>query len=134
MYSWTNGYYGYFIILANRFLKDEGKLALVLPASVLNADGLLKVKEFLTTNYHIEHIITTWQRAAFSENAQFREVLLIAKKEMSRPEDFCVITELKVLPRDLSEAKKIAEKLFKHLTLENTAWFVMTQICKFRYL
>ncbi|MEM3830318.1 MAG: N-6 DNA methylase [Conexivisphaerales archaeon] len=107
------GYYGYFIILANRFLKDGGRLALVLPASVLNADGLLKVREFLTTNYHIEHIITTWQRAAFSENAQFREVLLIARKEASKPKDVCVVAELKVLPHDLSEAKKIAEKIIQ---------------------
>jgi len=106
------GYYGYFIILANRFLKDGGRLALVLPASVLNADGLLKVRKFLADQYHIEHIITTWQRAAFSENAQFREILLIAKKKVNKlKDDVCTITELKILPHDLTEARNIAEKI-----------------------
>lgn len=107
------GYHGYFILLADHFLKNEGRLTLVLPASVLNADGFLKIREFLTTHYHIEHIITTWQRAAFSENAQFREILLVAKKkETGVPTNaICTVTELKSLPCDLEEAKKIAEKI-----------------------
>jgi len=106
------GYHGYFLLLADRFLKNEGRLALVLPASVLNADGFFKIREFLVNNYHIEHIITTWQRAAFSENAQFREILLIGKKMSKAPVNVtCVVTELKSLPCDLEEAKKVAEKL-----------------------
>ncbi len=77
-------------------------------------DGLLKVREFLTAHYHIEHIITTWKRAAFSENAQFREVLLVAKKEASKIKNaICTITELKVLPHDLNEASKMAEKIIQ---------------------
>ena len=108
------GYHGYFMILANRFLKNEGRLALVLPASVLNADGFLKIRELLTSHYHIEHVITTWQRAAFSENAQFREILLIARKKASVPANaICTVTELKSLPRDFQEAKKIVEKIKK---------------------
>ena len=109
------GYHGYFILLAHRFLKNEGRLALVLPATVLNADGFLKIRELLTSSYHIEHIITTWQRSAFSEGAQFREILLVAKKKEhgSSDEDVCVVSELKQLPQTLEEAKEFADKIRK---------------------
>jgi len=103
------GYHGYFMLLANRFIKDAGRLGLVLPASVLNADGFLKIRELLLSKYQIEHIITTWQRAAFSERAQFREILLIAKKEdVVSEEGICAVTELKKLPRSLEEARAFA--------------------------
>jgi len=102
------GYHGYFILLADRFVKQGGRLALVLPASVLNADGFLKIRELLVNNYHIEHIITTWQRAAFSEGAQFREILLIAKKEHFKSKyGKCVLSELKKLPSNLKEAEAL---------------------------
>jgi len=104
------GYHGYFILLANRFIKDGARIGLVLPASVLNADGFLKTRELLCSRYHIEHIITTWQRSAFSESAQFREILLIARrKEGEVPEEgICAITELKRLPKNLEEARTFA--------------------------
>lgn len=107
------GYHGYFILLADRFLKKEGRLALVLPATVLNADGFLGIRKILKERYQIEHIVTTWQRSAFSEATQFREILLIAKKlEREAPDDALVgITELKKLPRDLEEARQFAEKI-----------------------
>jgi len=109
------GYHGYFILLAHRFLKSEGRLALVLPASVLNADGFLKIRELLTSSYHIEHIITTWQRSAFSEGAQFREILLVAKKKEhgSSDGDVCAVSELKRLPQTLEQAKEFANKITK---------------------
>ncbi|MFQ6068883.1 MAG: N-6 DNA methylase, partial [Candidatus Bathyarchaeia archaeon] len=107
------GYHGYFMLLADRFLKNGGHLALVLPASVLNADGFRKIRELLTHSYHVEHIITIWQRAAFSEGAQFREILLIAKKKElgASDDDVCAVSELKRLPHNLEEAKEFADKI-----------------------
>ncbi|MFQ6068843.1 MAG: N-6 DNA methylase, partial [Candidatus Bathyarchaeia archaeon] len=107
------GYHGYFLLLANRFLKNGGRLALVLPASVLNADGFQKIRELLTNYYHVEHIVTTWQRSAFSEGAQFREILLIAKKRDrgASKDSICAISELKRLPHNLKEAREFADKI-----------------------
>jgi hypothetical protein len=110
------GYYGYFILLADRFLDDGGRMALVLPATVLRITSCDGIREFLTERYDIEFIITTWHRAAFSEAAQFREILLVARK---RPPDkavrkggrLCTVVTLKIIPRSHEEAYKLADQI-----------------------
>jgi hypothetical protein len=106
------GYHGYFILLADRFVKDMGRIALVLPATVLNADGFQGLRKFLTERYSIEHIVTVWQRAAFSEGAQFREILLVARKQKpSMKSKACAVTELKRMPNGMQEARDFATKM-----------------------
>jgi len=108
------GYHGYFILLADRFVKDMGRIALVLPATVLNADGFQGLRKFLTERYSIEHIVTVWQRAAFSEGAQFREILLVARKQKPSMDSIpCAITELKRVPKGMQEAREFALKMQK---------------------
>jgi len=108
------GLYGYFILLADRFTKENGRIAFVLPASVLRIQSTLGVRRLLLENYHIEYIITTWKRAAFSEGAQFREVLIVAKKlgRKIKNHDYpCGIVKLKTLPIDLGESKRLANMI-----------------------
>jgi len=112
------GLYGYFVFLADRFTKDGGRIALVLPATILRIGSTLMLRKFLTTHYHIEYVVTTWQRAAFSEGAQFREILLVAKKlAMAGRKDLNVqglrsnIVTLKRLPKNVGQAIGFAEKI-----------------------
>jgi len=105
------GLYGHFIFLADRFVKDGGRIAFVLPATVLRVKSARGVRQLLTEEYCIEHIITTWERAAFSEGAQFREILLVAKKTKPQRESRCIITSLKKLPRSIEEARECAQKI-----------------------
>jgi len=62
------GYYGYFIFLADRFLKEGGRMALVLPATVLRIKSCEGIRRLWAEKYHVEYIITTWFRSAFSES------------------------------------------------------------------
>jgi len=105
------GLHGYFILLADRFLKPGGRLALVLPATILRINSTKGIRSMLTENYEIEYIITTYQRAAFSEGAQFREILLIAKKSTSLKNQPCTIIFLKNLPKDATSAINLANKI-----------------------
>jgi len=105
------GLYGYFILLADRFVKDGGRIAFVLAATVLMAKSAKGVRKLLNEEYCIEHIITAWERAAFSEGAQFREILLVAKKTKPQRESRCVITSLKKLPRSAKEAREYGWKI-----------------------
>jgi type I restriction-modification system DNA methylase subunit len=108
------GLYGYFIFLADRFTKENGRIAFVLPASVLRVQSTLGIRKFLIENYHIEYIITTWQRAAFSEGAQFREVLIVAKKlgdKLNANDYSCGIVKLRTLPTGLKHSKEMASKI-----------------------
>lgn len=108
------GLYGYFIFLADKFTKESGRIAFVLPASVLRVQSALGIRRLLTESYHIEYIVTTWQRAAFSEGAQFREILLVAKKlsdGMKVHDCSCGIVKLKTLPSGLEQARELANKM-----------------------
>ena len=104
------GYYGYFVLLADKFIKKDGRIALVLPATLLRLASTEGVRRLILENYQLEHIISTWQRAAFSEGAKFREILLIARKPRTRKQAFkpTTLTILKKLPQSLGDAKNIA--------------------------
>lgn len=105
------GYHGYFILLADRFLKDGGKMALVLPATVLRVKSYEGIRKLLAENYHIEHIITTSRRSAFSESTMFREILLVAKKSTADKDAKTIVTVLKKLPRTLVESREMAKAI-----------------------
>ena len=74
------GLHAYFILLANEFLKKDGKLAFVLPATTLRIESLMNLRKFLVENFEIEMIISSNQKSSFSDGSSFREILLIAKK------------------------------------------------------
>jgi hypothetical protein len=105
------GYFGYFILLADRFLKDGGRMALVLPVTVLHRDSAEGIRRLWAEKYELEYVITTWQRYAFSESTYFRDMLLIAKKK--RPSDNAIvkICILKKMPDTFTKARQLAEKL-----------------------
>jgi len=105
------GYFGYFIPLADRFLKKNGKMALVLPATVLRIKSCEGIRKLWAKHYHVEHILTTWRRSAFSESVRFREILLIATKCKPPKNAKTIITVFKKLPKTPKEARKIAESI-----------------------
>ena len=111
------GYYGYFILLADRFLNEGGRMALVLPATVLRVRSCGGLRKLWSQKYHIEHIITTYYRSAFSESVRFREILFVARKFSSKFSSTGVmkttVTTLKRLPKTLTEARDLADKI-KH--------------------
>jgi type I restriction-modification system DNA methylase subunit len=108
------GLYGYFLPLADRFLKNDGRIAFVLPATILRIKSTENIRKWLLNNYQIEFIITTWQRAAFSEGAQFREILLVAKKTKRKSDnELCTVVHLKEIPKNLEEAKAISNIIRK---------------------
>jgi len=117
------GYYGYFIFLADKFLKENGRIALVLPATILMAKSCQGIRKFLSDNYYIEYVITTHQRSAFSESVRFREILLVAKKLSSPVKNVgdapTKIVILKRLPSSLIEARESANLIREVVDFEN---------------
>jgi tRNA1(Val) A37 N6-methylase TrmN6 len=107
------GLWGYFLLLGDRFVKQGGRVALVYPARFLGATSAKQIRQFLLANYDIDYIITSWQRAAFSESARYREILLIMRKDHNEKcgKPTCRIVNLKSLPRTLEEARSLAEEI-----------------------
>jgi hypothetical protein len=107
------GYYAYFILLADRFLEEDGRIAFVLPATVLRVQSCEGVRKLLAKKYHVEFLITNVSRSAFSESTRFREILLVARKLAPRkktPDQTCVAV-LKELPNSIEGARSLAFSL-----------------------
>lgn len=74
------GYYGYFILLADRFLKEGGRLAFVLPAAFLRTRSAESIRKLISERYNIEYVITGKEKLNFSEATWRREILFVARK------------------------------------------------------
>jgi len=106
------GLHGYFILLADVFLNVGGRLAFVLPATVLRLRSMEGLRKFLVENYRLDQIITTEQRSAFSEAARFREILLIATKTKENLRTSkCLFVNLKRIPVDVADADFLADEI-----------------------
>jgi tRNA1(Val) A37 N6-methylase TrmN6 len=90
-------YWSYFVLLADRFLKTSGRMALVLPASILRQPTFSGLRKLLNDRYSIRFVVATEYRSAFSESASFREVLLVAEKRNGVKKS-AVFASLDVLP------------------------------------
>ena len=108
------GYYNYFILLADRFLKTNGRMALVLPATFIRALTSKNVRKLLLDNYSIEWIISN-KELNFSESTWRREILLVARKsENKNGKDKTAFVTLNRLPQNEGEVLKFFTKLQSH--------------------
>ena len=96
----------YFVLLADRFLRPGGRIAMVLPDSILDQDSAAGVRKFLSQKYQIEFIIQAGHRLAFSEDAAFLEILLVARKRSrgtsNRP---AIVARLGIKPTDANSGE-----------------------------
>lgn len=97
--SGEQSFFGYFIALGDRFLKDGGRLAMVLPATVLRQLSSKGVRSLLGDRYEVEFVIQSGLRLAFSESTDFREILLVAKKAVpAQDQHDCLMATLASRP------------------------------------
>ena len=105
-------FYGYFILLADKFLKDQGKMGVIVPAAILVVKSSEGLRRLLTNDYVIEYIITTRDRFGFSESSSFKEVILIARKEKNIQKNCRTkIVFIKQFPRSMSDANILSDEI-----------------------
>ncbi|TET89430.1 MAG: SAM-dependent DNA methyltransferase [Methanomassiliicoccales archaeon] len=93
--------FGYFILLSDRFLANNGRVALVLPVSFLRQLSSQGVRNLISSEYQIEFIVQSGFRLAFSEDTAFPEILLIARKVGAESaKGPCVLARLDVMPSE----------------------------------
>lgn len=80
--SSTAGLGSVFTAVADRHLKDRGRLALVLPAATTTGVAWEKTRTLLANGYVLEFLVASHdpERWNFSENTDLSEVLLVARK------------------------------------------------------
>jgi hypothetical protein len=81
-----------FMVLADKLVKDRGRIAAVLPTSILSRPSWSDIREGLVKNYSIEYIVISWAPGTpnFSSDTRLREILLVARKSREK-------TNLKVI-------------------------------------
>jgi len=108
------GLWGHFIALADVFLKENGMFGAVIPINVLRGRESREAREIIFKQWLPLYVIKPSINYGFSEYAEYRDILVIAKKTREKPQDhkvkFCIIKEdLNKLTE--SEAKWIAEQI-----------------------
>lgn len=73
-------YCSYFFFLADKFLEQGGRMAVVCPATVLNKESDQGVREMLVEEYNVEYIFAREDAPNYSEDTDLREVLIVARK------------------------------------------------------
>lgn len=114
------GLWGYFIPLADSFLEDNGVFGAVLPINILRGRESYKVREFVFNNWTPLYIIKPTFNYGFTEYAEYRDILLIAKKKKS--ENYCV--KFCLVKKDLNELsyediKRMADAIKRYSKLRS---------------
>ena len=101
------GLHGYFILLADRFLKKGGRMAFVLPATALRLKSFDGIKKLISEKYWLRYLVVNGSRSAFSESTQVREILLVAEKGKNKGDT--IIATINSMPSNRDEALRFAD-------------------------
>jgi hypothetical protein len=106
-----------FIYLAYKLVKDGGRIAFVLPKSLLSGISWFLARNLLLRKFHLEHIVVSYDAQNgynFSESTSLSEVLIVARRrEPSEGEETTTITLLLSKPETPLEARALAFKILR---------------------
>lgn len=107
------GLWGHFILLADSLLKKGGSCGAVIPISVLRGRESDKVRDFVFSNWRPLYLVKSTRSYAFSENAEYRDILLVAVKEPPQRDDVVKVCFLKKNLASMADGdiEDIAEQL-----------------------
>jgi hypothetical protein len=80
--SITAGLGSVFVAVGDKYLKEGGRLALVLPRALLSGVAWEKTRNFINQHYRLEYVVVSHEANHwnFSENTDLSEVLVVARK------------------------------------------------------
>ena len=104
-----------FLYLAYELVKDGGKIAFVLPKSLLTGVSWFLARNLLLRKFHLEHIVVSYDAENgynFSESTSLSEALIVARRrEPSEENEETTITILRRKPATSLEARALAFKI-----------------------
>jgi len=110
-----------FLYLASKLVKDGGKIAFVLPKSLLTGISWFLARCLLLDKFHLEHVVVSYDADKgynFSESTSLSETLIVARKREQEKEraderEETTITVLLSKPSTSLEARALALKVLK---------------------
>ena len=102
--------WGYFLILGDMLLKENGILGAVIPINFARGKATEKIRDYIISNHTIKYIIKPVRDVAFSEGASFKDILLVTEKRLSVETDITKIVYIKQSIKDFEQSliEKIA--------------------------
>lgn len=97
--------WGYFMALADLFVKSGGKIGAVIPISFVRGKATEKIRKYILENYYIEYIIKPVSDVAFSESSNFRDIILILIKQKPSKNNLTKVIFLTEPIKNLSQNK-----------------------------
>jgi len=125
----TAGLGSVFVAVADKYLKVGGRLAFVLPASLISGEAWGITRKLLAERYHLETVIISHdaERPNFSENTDLSEVMFIARKlkknELSGETEY---VNLWKNPRSIHEALDLAGRIIAESKKDSSKKYYIT--------
>lgn len=112
--SHQSNLWGYFLALADLFVKQNGKIGAVVPINIARGKATEQIRNFLFNSYHIKYIVKPIGDLALSEGSSFRDILLIAEKRRPKKVDLTGIIFLKEKKNNLKTEN--VKQIIKEIT------------------
>lgn len=93
--------WGSFMVLSDMLLKNDGKVAAVIPINIARGEATKKIRQYMLKNYSPQYIVKPLEDEAFSEGASFKDILFIARKRKPLPDDYTAIVTIKTSIKNL---------------------------------
>lgn len=71
-----------FLVLAENLIKENGRIAAVLPTSILNRSSWADIRKGIVKEYTLKYIVVSWAPGTpnFSSDTDLREILIVLKR------------------------------------------------------
>jgi len=110
-----------FLYLASKYIKNGGKIAFVLPKSLLTGISWFTARCWLLNKFHLEHVVVSYDAEKgynFSESTSLSETLIVARRREEPDEnEETTITILLNKPSTSLEGRALAFKVLDANTL-----------------
>ena len=120
--------YSYFVELAHHKLRENGRMAFILPVSIFNIPSFKKIRKMWATQYHNVKVVTISQYSgndsAFSADTSLAECMIIADKGIGENTGRAMFVSLNERPDSLLTANALAAQIWNRVLtrrLEDTA-------------
>jgi hypothetical protein len=117
----TAGLGSVFVAVGDRALKENGRIALVLPKALLSGGSWQQTRELFQRAYNLEYLIVSHdpERWNFSDNTSLSEVLVVARKVAGsslseEASDGVICVNLRRNPRTVFESLGVADSLARN--------------------
>lgn len=102
---WKTSQQAFFLLLADRFLSDHGRVAAVLPLTTFTGRAFEELVRLFVTKYTISAIVVGLGRMAFSEDTSLAECLFVAEKNPPPPHHQFSLAAVEKSPNEWSDSE-----------------------------